>query len=313
MKIRVRDFVLLAVTFVALVLMEAFQRAFTLGFEDNRYIIAETVIIVAVCASAASLLFLIKTAAPGRAGKVLYSAAMGIIILLFLSQIVYYGIFSTYFTFYSMVNGAQVTEFMGTIFDAIWHVKFQMLTILIIGVAAAVIGLKADHRDYSREGGRRAKKFTLVISALTCILFLGVSLMTGSVRDDDPQSPYQALHGVGEIQSSVRCTGLMGAMGVDLWKLATGFEPVLEDISAEEEIEPQPDDNVIDSLYFEALAEEEEDETIETMHRYFGSLEPTEKNDKTGIFEGKISYLSRRKASLTLPSVKSIRLPCISC
>ena len=151
MKIRVRDFVLLAVTFVALVLMEAFQRAFTLGFEDNRYIIAETVIIVAVCASAASLLFLIKTAAPGRAGKVLYSAAMGIIILLFLSQIVYYGIFSTYFTFYSMVNGAQVTEFMGTIFDAIWHVKFQMLTILIIGVAAAVIGLKADHRDYSRE------------------------------------------------------------------------------------------------------------------------------------------------------------------
>ena len=287
MKIRVRDFVLLAVTFVALVLMEAFQRAFTLGFEDNRYIIAETVIIVAVCASAASLLFLIKTAAPGRAGKVLYSAAMGIIILLFLSQIVYYGIFSTYFTFYSMVNGAQVTEFMGTIFDAIWHVKFQMLTILIIGVAAAVIGLKADHRDYSREGGRRAKKFTLVISALTCFLFLGVSLMTGSVRDDDPQSPYQALHGVGEIQSSVRCTGLMGAMGVDLWKLATGFEPVLEDISAEEEIEPQPDDNVIDSLYFEALAEEEEDETIETMHRYFGSLEPTEKNDKTGIFEGK--------------------------
>ena len=173
-----------------------------------------------------------------------------------------------------MVNGAQVTEFMGTIFDAIWHVKFQMLTILIIGVAAAVIGLKADHRDYSREGGRRAKKFTLVISALTCFLFLGVSLMTGSVRDDDPQSPYQALHGVGEIQSSVRCTGLMGAMGVDLWKLATGFEPVLEDISAEEEIEPQPDDNVIDSLYFEALAEEEEDETIETMHRYFGSLEP---------------------------------------
>ena len=287
MKIRGRDFALLAVTFIGLVLMEGLLRGFTIGFEDNRYIAAEIVIVVSVCGFAASILFFIKTMASGKTGKILYSVAMAIITVLFLSQIVYFGIFSTYFTFYSMFNGGQVTEFMDTIFDAIWDVKFQMLAILIAGTASAVLALKAKDRDYKEEGGRRAKKFTLLIAALTCILFLGIGLMTGSVRDEDPQSPYQALHGVGEIQASARCTGMLGAMGLDLWKLATGFEPVIEEVPAEKEIEPEPGDNVIEALDFGALAAEEQDEMIRNMHSYFGSVEPTEKNDKTGIFEGK--------------------------
>lgn len=287
MKIRARDFILLAETFIVLALMEAFHRGFTIGFEDNRYISAEIIIISSVCASCASLLFFIKTLASEKTGKILYSAFMGLVTLLFVSQIVYYGIFSTYYTFYSLANGAQVTEFMGTILDAVWRVKFKMLAIIVLGAAAVTAAIKAKKTEQGRENGKRAKNFKLAISALMCFLFLGISLMTGSLKDEDPQSPYQALHGVGEIQASVRCTGLMGAMGVDLWKLATGFEPAIEEVSAEDEIEPEQGDNVIAHLDFSALAETEKDDTVKAMHRYFGSVKPTEKNDKTGIFKGK--------------------------
>lgn len=291
MKIRIRDFALLAETFLALVLMEAFLRGFTMGFESNGYVAAEIVIVASVCVSVASFIFFIKTLASAKAGKILYSAVMAAVTIFFLSQIVYYGIFATYYTTYSLFNSAQVTEFMGTIFDAIWDVKLQMLAVAAAGASAVVIAVKRKEDADERESGE-VKKFKLAISALICVLFLGISLATGSVKDDDPQSPYQALYGVGEIQASVRCAGLMGAMGVDVWKLVTGFEPALEDISSGEEIEAEAPEaetggNIIESLDFDALAENEDDGALRSMHRYFGSAEPTEKNEKTGIFKGK--------------------------
>ena len=44
--------------------------------------------------------------------------------------------------------------------------------------------------------------------------------------------------------------------------------------------------NALD-IDFEALAEGETNETIQNMHQYFGSLTPSEKNEYTGMFEGK--------------------------
>ncbi|HKL98811.1 MAG TPA: LTA synthase family protein [Mobilitalea sp.] len=43
--------------------------------------------------------------------------------------------------------------------------------------------------------------------------------------------------------------------------------------------------NILD-IDFMALAEAEKDETIETLHNYFGSVTPTNKNEYTGMFEG---------------------------
>lgn len=44
--------------------------------------------------------------------------------------------------------------------------------------------------------------------------------------------------------------------------------------------------NALD-IDFEALAEAETNETLKNMHQYFGSLTPSEKNQYTGMFEGK--------------------------
>ncbi|MDE7172669.1 MAG: LTA synthase family protein [Oscillospiraceae bacterium] len=44
--------------------------------------------------------------------------------------------------------------------------------------------------------------------------------------------------------------------------------------------------NVLD-IDFETLAEEETNETVQSMHKYFASLTPSEKNEYTGMFEGK--------------------------
>ena len=57
----------------------------------------------------------------------------------------------------------------------------------------------------------------------------------------------------------------MGAMAVDFWKLATDFEPDVDD-ELVSEVEPEAGDNVIEGLDFENLASEEDDTTIKAMH-----------------------------------------------
>ncbi len=58
--------------------------------------------------------------------------------------------------------------------------------------------------------------------------------------------------------------------------------------TAEITIPPAPEYgfNQLD-IDFAGLAEQEEDETIQTMHRYFGGLTPSQKNEYTGMFQGK--------------------------
>lgn len=278
---RERGFSVWVLTFVALAAMEALFRAFTVGFGETGYLALDILISLLVCASLASLLYFLRCL-PRLCGPALYTVFMILLIILFLAQVVYYRIFATFFTFYSLLHGAQVTEFMGTIWDAIWSVKLQMLALLAVGAAAIALAWRRGRRP------RSPRSLRLVVAGLLCLLFLGLSLLIGSVEDDDPNSPYQALYGVGEIKPSVRCAGLMGAMGIDVWKFMTGFEPDIEEIPEEVvEIEPQPDDNVIRGLDFEDLAAAEEDETLRNMDLYFGSLEPTAQNEQTGIFKGK--------------------------
>ena len=278
---RERGFSAWVLTFIALAAMEALFRAFTAGFGETAYLALDILISLLACASLASLLYFLRSL-PRLIGRIAYTILMSLLIVLFLSQAVYYRIFATYYSFYSFLNGAQVTEFMGTIWDAIWSVKFQLLALLAVGAAAITLTWRRGQWPLS------ARRLRLAVAGLLCLLFLGLFLLISSAENDDPASPYQSLYSSGEIKPAVRSAGLMGAMGVDVWKLATGFEPDIGELQDEVvEVEPQPDDNVIGGLDFETLAEQEDDETLKSMDLYFSGTEPTAQNEQTGIFAGK--------------------------
>lgn len=108
MKVRAKDFALLAVIFAGLVMMEVVFRGATIGFEATDYLFTEILLITLMSLSCASLIFFFRTAIPGRGGKIVYGALIAAVTVLFLSQTVYYTIFDTYYTVYSFMNGAQV-------------------------------------------------------------------------------------------------------------------------------------------------------------------------------------------------------------
>lgn len=283
MKDKLRDYVLFGEIFVGLLLMEAIFRGFSIGFKNSPYLFAEIMIVLLISASMAAFLFLMRTLFPEKSAKIIYSIFVFLVSLVFASQAVYYAIFETFFTFYSMVNGGQVTEFMDTIFHYIWQAKWQIVLLFAIGGLLIWRGIKMNRQPDKKPKEKKVKERILIIAI--CIVTFAGGIFIGSIENDAPDSPYQSLYGVGEIKNMVRSSGCIGAMEVDFFKYITGWEPKVE--AKETSVKPSANDNVIHNLDFEALAKKEDDETIRNMHSYFGSLTPTEKNEKTGIFKDK--------------------------
>ena len=283
MRFKERDIVFFAENFSTLILLQILFTAFTTGFKDSQYWFWETVIIVLMSSSAAALMTFLRIALPGKVGRITYGVAMGFTALMFAAQEVYYALFGTFFTVYSMINSAQVTEFMDVILINVWNEKLPILLIISVGTIAVIRG---SGKRYLCVGDcRNKKKFFPALMIAVCIITFFNSLLIGAPENSNPKSLHQNIYGIGEIQGSVESLGLIGAMELDCLKLVTGWEPA---VSAEAKYYKTDErDNVIQSLDFEKLEKHENDKTIKAMHKYFGSKKPTEKNEKTGIFKGK--------------------------
>lgn len=295
MKVEAKHFSLPAVTFAALVLMEIFFRGFTEEFDVGPYFGTETAIALLILLGVALVVFFFRVLLPPRASKIFYGIAMGLIALMFAAQCVYYCIFETFFTTYSMFNGAQVVEFQDVIWLNIWREKFAIL--LIAGICAGAVFFSCREKTQESIGkwDGKEKVFVLICTLVLAMLSVVAAMAVALPVNSEPDSPHQNIYGVGEIQGTVRSAGLIGGMGIDMFKLIFHYEPTL--MPAENEIEtvsPQNQEpltekncNMIEKFDFEKLAEETTDSSLKALDAYFASLKPTLKNEKTGIFKGK--------------------------
>lgn len=288
MRIEKAKLVLLAETFAAILLWEILLRAFTLGFAEDGYLFYEILIILMISAFTSVLFVFIKTILPSKAGNIVFSVFVIVYAIFFVAQDVYYAIFETFFTFYSMANGAQVIEFQDVIWAAIGREIVPF--IMFLAIAALLIYLAVfDNKEKKQNQVEKNRKYRYSFLSVLLIgaVALGGGFAAASIKSDDPLSPYQHLYGVSDIKGTVKSFGLISAMNMDAARLVFGFEPKIEEANAQAIEADEFDHNIIDGLDFEKLIEAETDDTIKTMHRCFAGMEPTNKNDKTGIFKGK--------------------------
>ena len=87
-----------------------------------------------------------------------------------------------------MINSAQITEFMDVVFINMWD-KDSSRLVFCVGDLEIVRGVKKDFAYADKE--HRKKKVTMLTNGSSVrIHFLG-SVLTGSVKSEDPMSPYQ--------------------------------------------------------------------------------------------------------------------------
>ena len=218
-----------------------------------------------------------------KANKIITYIITIFIIILFGAQIVYYSMYESILSFYSIMNGGQVTEFMDVIFDMILRNWYGILLFMI-----PLIPLIILHKKKIISFERQTLKITLVKIVVIVLVQIIAILCVNFINTEDIYSNKNLDYNTHVPKLTAKRMGFLTAMRLDFQRFAFGFEENLSvETSAENNKNEGSNNYNITNIDFDKLIQEEQDETIKEMHKYFEEQEPSNKNEYTGMFEGK--------------------------
>lgn len=279
---KLKNWTLLLYFALSLIYLELVFRFATVG----GYIFAGDFFIAAFFASMlAVVFFLLCTAFSPRVNRVLAVAVLVLMSTLFASQLVYYQIFTTFYTVYSAANASQVFQFWREALLGIVSRPVILLLLFLPVIAAIVLRRRLNFAPTTW-----AWRGILVVAVL---MFYGGGVAAVHAGDKGPASAYALYYQRPVPRQSVERLGLITTMRLDVQRLLFGWnasiQPPPDDAPAwvpDPEEEDKPVEYNTLNIDFAALAESEEDEEIRILHRYFASLKPSAKNAYTGKYQG---------------------------
>ena len=226
-------------------------------------------------------------------------------LLLCASQLVYYRIFGTFYTFFSMANGTGAFQFAVTIRSAILG---NLVTILVMALPVLflpVLGFKT--LGFRRHRGWKVKT---ALAVLGILVQMGAVLALPWLGGTEDTSAYGLYHNASDAYLGVNKLGLLTAFRLDMTRTVTGnsadgsivlptptqttapaetTEPPQTTAPAETTMPTEPpidtSPNVLD-IDFDTLIASAGKKAVKEVHQYFASRTPSNKNEKTGMFEG---------------------------
>lgn len=221
-------------------------------------------------------------------------------------QAVYYHIFGNFLCIKSIVNGTtQAFDFGYTIKEALWDCFGTLAIFFFIDLIYILLEIVCYKKGCVKQISAKQKVFCFVLMILIPVLGT-LSLM---VIDRKFGSPYDVRMHFYRVEQSMYHFGFTETLLKDIrekvcdgigltqkeyfagyrWlenncfkeKTKVTLNERKEDKHKEEKISYQTWD-----IDFDTLKLEEQDEEVLQMHTYFSKLEPTEKNQYTGLFKG---------------------------
>ena len=260
-----------------IIFLELVYRGFIIGniFSVNTLIVILFSIPFIVIFSTITTLFNEKV------NRVLNIILVSALTLVTLAQIVYYNFYDSIFSFFSLTTGTgQVMQFWQMIIDVILRIWYIFVIILVPYILYLVFNKKFNYK--------RPNKTLIISEVLAFILsFTGIFLV---VKFDNKgiYSLRRLLFSTHAPMLTIDKTGLLTMESIDVYRYVFGFE---EEIYIEEKEEPvikeETKEYNIYNIDFDKLISETNDKNLISMHKYFKSVEPTEKNKYTGLFKGK--------------------------
>ncbi len=205
--------------------------------------------------------------------------------LITLAQIVYYNFYDSIFSFFSLTTGTgQVMQFWQMILEVIariWYVFALTLVPLIL--------YYIFNKKIFKFSKLRLKD--ILLNLVLLVFSLTMILVEVTYDNKGVYSLNRLIYKTHAPMLTINKTGLWSMQAIDLYRYIFGFEEEVEVSTVEEtpekvELEKEKEYNKID-IDFESLIEKESNSTVKNMHKYFGSVVPSEKNKYTGLFKGK--------------------------
>lgn len=242
---------------------------------------------------------------PRRAGQVLLPVITFIATVIYSAQVIYYSVFRTFFSVYSMGNGGQITQFMSAIFLAIAKNWLPILLFLVPVVLVIVLRSRIRYRIVTY--------WQPVLCGAAGALLYGLLVLVLPLGGTGYGTAHEVYHNYTSAEQAVEHLGLAVNMRLDIRTLLFGTDDGDLDIdvpsatptakptptpsatatpetqpTATAEPTPEPLDtspNVL-NIDFAAAAENAPNDAIRTLCEYFSTVTPTNRNEYTGMFEG---------------------------
>lgn len=235
-----------------------------------------------------------------KANKVLNIILTSALTLVTLAQIVYYNFYDSIFSFFSLTTGTgQVMQFWQMIIDVILRIWYIFVIILIPYILFLVFNKKFNFKRPNK---------TIVISEIVALILsiIGITIL---VHFDNKgiYSLRRLLFKTHAPMLTINKTGLLTMETIDIYRYLFGFK---EEIYIEEKTEPvikeEKKEYNVYNIDFDKLIAETTDNNLINMHKFFQSVEPTEKNKYTGMFKGKNLIFITAEAFDTIAIDKNI-------
>ena len=233
----------------------------------------------------ALIIYLIIGSVSEKINRIVRNIIIGAITVLFAAQFVYYQVYESVISVYSLTNGGQVLQFWQTIWDVI---KLNWNKILLILFPNLINwGLYKTRKV-------KIKKLSIreVFKGIGIIFIIHViSLFAVNLSEDNSLYSVKNLYNNSN-SALLTCEklGMLTTMRLDFQKYLTKNSDntlmVVANNYEEVEEEKIPEYNMI-NIDWSRIISEENNNTIKSMHEYFSVQNPTMKNKYTGMFEGK--------------------------
>lgn len=247
-------------------------------------------------AALAALLTAACSLLPPKGGFILALVFLILMSAVYIVQIFYFFMFSTYLTLFSIINGMEALGFSANI----WATLVQEWPYVLLMFAPLILFIAFGRRIWHARNLRSA----LLALAVAVALHFGAQGLLPAFGTGY-FTPYDYYTGNTSLNQSVDKLGLyttfrLGVQrylfGQDSTQLNLAPAPSAQPVptaapmpapapSADAETPKEYGYNVLD-IDFEALMNEAPDEETRAMHAYFASVPPTQKNEYTGMFEG---------------------------
>ena len=233
------------------------------------------------------ILYLITNIFKKKGNVVLTYIISVVFVIYYCFQFFFHRLFSNIFSFNTLGLASNALDFTNIIFDVviknIWVVILYLLPIILLIIFQKRINFE------------RASLKKILICFIATILIWIISLLCLNINKNDTYSAYNLYYNINSEAKTVETFGLFTYTRLDIKRVLFGFEekltmneePDIPNIPEEEEPEEVvPTYNEIE-IDFDTLIANETNSTIKSMLEYFKNSDATNKNEYTGMFEGK--------------------------
>ncbi len=211
-------------------------------------------------------------------------------------------------SFMSVSQAGMAGDVMGNFFNQVMEAIWKcLIPILLMFIPAVLLIFIQKHLNKKRKFKLKRTIYNFAVFVLVQVLVILLLPLGGKGE----HSAWANYHNNWVLDLSMEKLGLFTTTGIDVKYFFFGgltedpedvdvpdvFVPVIPD-TPDTDPDTDPDtsddpvkpivygDNVITGLDFAALAETEENKTTKKIYNYLASVEPTKKNEYTGMFEG---------------------------